>query len=154
VVSQAVRIPLIGGTCSESLDRGGRVGVPHELVRSSKELYADYRFDEVVAATAVDAIISGTPGSDAGLRLLFYAVFDWSVTIRLEHAADIGSLRITCSPALDGVMTIEQAGLDPAWQPITAGCATVHGIRHGWTSVVLNSHRSRLPKVRTARTLL
>ncbi len=130
------------------------MGVPAELVRSSKALYDAYCPGQVVAATTLDAIIGGWPGSNAGLRLLAFAVPDRSLTIRLEHAADTGFLRVACSHSVDGILTIEQAGLRPASQQITDGCATVHRVDRAWTSVVLRPHRSCLQAVRTAWTLL
>jgi len=130
------------------------VGVPRELVRSSKALYDAYRSDDVVAATTLDAIIGGWPGSDACLRLLAFSVVDGSLTIRVEHSADICFLRVACSPSVDGVLTIEKAGLRPTSQPITNGRATVHEVQGGWTSLVLKPHRPCLPTVRTAWTLL
>jgi hypothetical protein len=130
------------------------VAVPPELVRSSKSLFDVYRTRAVLAMTTVDAIIGGSPLARHTFRLLAFMVPDRSLTIRLEHGSDGGVLRVSCSPPVEGMVMVEQAGDVGVAQPLMDGSATFHGVEAAWTTVVVRPDRSDFEPVQTAWTLL
>jgi hypothetical protein len=128
------------------LDTGGPVTVPPELVRSSKALFDDFRGPADGGGVTLDSLIPGEPWTSHTSRSLSSNLPESSLTVRFEHASACGVLRVTCTPIVEGVLTVGQAGRQPIRLELTDGAATVVGVAPSWTSLVIHpDHRGGAP---------